>query len=669
MRKHDVRNLGGIFLLSIFAAACGGDAELGGPGGPDGDGPNDGPIVESVKLLSSDAQLQSGAIADEDGIQITAIARDANNNLVPGADLTFSTDNGGINPAGTQTAENGRLTAILTTAGDARNRTINVSAGRDGATLDTLAIDVVGTSLQVTGPQAIRPQASGVFELQLTDSRDNGIRDVAINVTSANGNSVDPATITTGPDGSAQVSVTASTPGQDKLTFEGFDLSATASFVTSRFQLGIDGPVENLQAPFGTNVAITAVLSEGGSPSAGEEITFSTTRGSFAQPCDDTAAPPVASVSRSTDAQGRASATLCSQQRFGAGPALLTITAPEGVERTRTIQLTSTQPQSITIQADPATVAVNEESSIIARVTDDQGNPVTNRPVTFRLQDASAGSLSSGRAITDLQGVARTTYQPAGGSRSEGASVFASVDGQAETIEDRADITVREAPFFIVLGSDNQITKNSEDAIYEKVYNATITDAGGNPPPADADTEFRVTVRSVEYQKGFLRYDGTQWTKTAGFQYPVGPFDLDDEEEPFDGTDFNGNGMFGPYFGTGPFGCRSEDPLGTGNSDIDDGIDDYNNNGVIDPPNVATIPTTSEIDENGIASFRLRWPQNFSQWVLVRMTAFAAVDGTESRRRIDFALPVAAEDVTEEDVTPPNVTSPFGTTPPCSNPN
>ena len=68
-------------------------------------------------------------------------------------------------------------------------------------------------------------------------------------------------------------------------------------------------------------------------------------------------------------------------------------------------------------------------------------------------------------------------------------------------------------------------------------------------------------------------------------------------------------------------------------------------------------------------SFELRWAQSVAQWVLVRLSVTARVDGTESTRRLDFTLPVAAEDVNDLDITPPNLISPFGTADECVNPS
>lgn len=647
MRKHDMRTLSGTFLLSMVIAACGGGAELGGSAG-DGDGGGSGPddeaTVDSIVLLTSSTQLPSSATDPEDGIALTAIARDSGGAVVEGVQIGFgATPDGTLQVLDSVTTEAGRASAILTTPGNARNRSLTVTASGDGAQ-SSQTVEVVGTRLEISGPQAIRPQASENFELRLIDSAGSGISRQRIDISSANGNTISPETVDTDAAGRAEVTVTATMPGEDTLTFEGFGLSEEASFLTSRFQIEFLEPEENLEASFQDVVDIEVEINEGGSPALGEDVEFSATRGTLS------------AQSGQTDADGRARVSLSSQSSDGAGPVLITARGPENVERSRQIELVSTVPESISAQSDPATLSREEESIITARVTDTDGNPVKNQTVRFSLQDTSTGGgLSQGIATTDTQGIARTSYQPGdAGSGTESVIVTASV-GDPEIDSDQVELTVRAAPLFIVLGSDNQISKNGEDATYSKIYNAIITDAAGNPPPED--TEFRLALRSMEYQKGAYVRGAERWIQVPTVN----------GNDPFFGTSNPDPARdFGPYFGEGPFGCRSEDPLGTGDINRSD---DYNGNGVIDPPAVATLPNTAEIDDNGVASFQVRWAQSVAQWVLVRLSVTARVDGTESTRRLDFTLPVAAEDVNDLDVTPPNVTSPFGTAGECVNPS
>ena len=246
------------------------------------------------------------------------------------------------------------------------------------------------------------------------------------------------------------------------------------------------------------------------------------------------------------------------------------------------------------------------------------------------------------------QGVARSSYQASNGaSPLDGVQISAEF-GDPVTATDVATITVAAPTMFMVLGTDNLIEKNDAEVTYDKVFSALITDAAGNPAPPD--TVFRLTLRSLEYQKGtfVLPPAAETWDQV---EVATGP-------PAFFGTP-------GPQYGATPWtGCRTEDPTGTGNVNL---ADDYNNNGQIDPPNVAQVPATVTINDEGIAAFTIRWPQSYAMWVMVRLTATASVGGTESVRHMDFVLPMAADDA-EAGATPPNLFSPFGTSTDCTDP-
>lgn len=600
--------------------------------------------LDRIVLLTSSVHLPSSTRAVEDGIELTAIATDADNRVVQNVDIDFSSSpDGTLQVTQPTTDQNGRASAVLTTPDSAMNRTLTLTASGGGVQAEQ-TVDVVGTRLEVMGPEAIRPDATEVFDLRLTDAVGEGISQQSIDITSANGNVVSPGSVTTDATGRASITVTAGVPGQDVLSFQGFGLIQQAMFLTSRFNIEFLTPDDAVEVGFGDPVNVSVEVTEDGIPTVNQPIAFSATRGR------------VSTLNTQTDAQGRASVNLATQSSDGAGPVLLTVSGPEDVVRERRIELISDTPSAITLQAEPATLSRDEEAVLTAAVRDPDGNPVRDQTVRFSLEDTSAGELRSGLVTTDGQGVARTTYIPGNsGSGTEAVIVTASV-GDPEIDQDQVALTVRSAPLFIVLGSDNQISKNGGDATYSKIYNAIVTDAAGNPPPES--TDLRLSLRSLEYQKGEYERGLERWIRPDANIVP--------STDAFFGTLNPVPGtMYGPYFGEGPFGCRSEDPQGTGNLDL---ADDYNGNDAIDPPAVGSTPASASIDDNGVASFELRWAQSVAQWVLVRLTVTARVDGTESSRSIDFTLPVAAEDINDLDVTPPNQVSPFGTELDCANP-
>lgn len=639
-----------LFIACLLVAGCNSDSAFVEPDpGTDPDtGDPDEPedpveLVSTIVLLADQPVLLSDAIDDEDGVTITAIARDENNNVVSGAELNFSADSGALNVLDPTTTESGRSDAVLTTGGDTRNRTITVEVS-GGEAEASITVEVLGTQLTVSGPASIESLQTETYTLSLLDAGGDGIRDVTIEANSENGNTISPASVTTDVDGTATVEVTGSVGGQDTLTFEGLDLTATQQILVSAFGIRFETPDAGVEVDLGDPVDIEVVLTEDGNPIANQTITFSTTRGTLD------------SLEETTDANGRASVTHTSNPATnGAGPVLVTARGPENVARTLAFELVATTPDAITIQAEPSTIAPEGEAAITAVVRDSNNNPVKNQDVRFSLNDASGGSLTSSTDVTDSQGVARTTYRASSASSStEGVEITAEV-GNPAIDQDSASITVAAPTLFIVLGTDNQIDKNDEAVTYDKNYTALITDSAGNPAPPD--TTFRLSLRSLEYQKGQMLFDANDEVWFPDFR-------IDDTDPHFGTPNPNPPPDFGPYFGQGPFGCRSEDPQGTGNINQSD---DYNGNGIIDPPNAAEVPSTVEVDEDGFATFTIRWPQSYAFWVLVRLTATATVSGTENVRQLDFVLPIASDDLSGEG-DPPNRFSPFGDEDECANP-
>jgi hypothetical protein len=115
--------------------------------------------------------------------------------------------------------------------------------------------------------------------------------------------------------------------------------------------------------------------------------------------------------------------------------------------------------------------------------------------------------------------------------------------------------------------------------------------------------------------------------------------------------------------------CVNEDLL-TGeiikdrNGILDPG-EDLNTSGELEPGNVATVPAVVTTGANGIAEFRIDYPQDHANWVEVELEARTPVAGSESSARTTFILPVLNTDVTNENVTPPGFTSPFGVSASC----
>lgn len=336
------------------------------------------------------------------------------------------------------------------------------------------------------------------------------------------------------------------------------------------------------------------------------------------------------------------------------------------------LEFLATRPNvnTTSIQANPPTVPVSGESEIVVVVRDIDNNVVKNEVVEFQLEDFTNGRLSAPTAVTDRFGVASVTYIAGPTSSAlNGVRVTArlrSTLDQTPPVSRSATLTVGERALRITLGTGNELAEigqpdGSGSTLYARPYSVIVTDAAGNPAPAD--TVFRLAVESLAYQRGCYelindefwapryRVPGAQLRQTVDINgNPVdAPFACDDAAQ--------------PVFTQFALGCVNED---TNRDGIADAGEDINLNGRLEPGNVVSAPSTVDLNDNGVGFFELIYPQEVANWVRVRITATAVVQGTEAREIREVILPALADDVNDPDVSPPGRISPFGVATSCS---
>jgi hypothetical protein len=602
-------------ITALALAACGDNTLTPGAGGPTV--PGSGPPVAGVTVLASSPSLPSNP---GQTLTIQAIVRDSNNVAMDGVTVIMSSDSGTLTVTNPVTDQSGIVSAVLNAGGDPTPRSITITADAQGVT-DSVSVDVTGTDISISGPGSLAQGDTATYTVVLLDAAGNGIGGRTVDVTSANGNTLSASTLTTDGSGQAQVSVTASAAGQDTLTSTALGIMATTDVNVSNDSFSLTAPAAGDQIVLNTPTAVSLTWTVGGTPQAGQTITFGSTRGTLSAP------------TAITDATGTASVTISSTN---AGPAQITASNASGTTTSVVVQFIANTPASIDLQANPFTIGPNEQSQITAVVRDAAGNLVTNSTVQFDLQDVTGGQLSVASASTDLQGRATTFYtSSATTSANNGVVITGTVSGTA--IANSVALTVAQRELFISIGTGNTIFEPNS-AQYRVEFAVQITDSQGNGVEG---VTVQAGILSNAYYKGFWFYDvvASGWFQnvTAG---------------PCADEDTNRNGVL-DYFPNVP---------------VDE---DANLSGRIEAGNIATAASQSTgngtftTDAAGFGIVDVFYPQDHARWVGVTLEATTSVQGTEFAEASTFILPISGDDVSDEDQAPPGVISPFGQSNSC----
>jgi hypothetical protein len=602
----------------------------------------------NLELLVSSPQLDSDG---SESVTLTALVRNANNNLVPGATVSFSADSGGIQIERDTTDATGTATALLSPAGDPTNRTITVTAAV-GTLTSTNTVNVTGTTVTLSGTSALVIEEKTTLSILLRDAGEQGIANQPVKLSSSLGNTLSPSTVTTDSNGQATFQVTADADISetdttadtitDTITATALGASGTLSLTISLAHFVFITPDTGTEVDLNTMQTITVHWDENDVNQDGETINFFATRGMLS------------ADSAVTDADGNASVTITSSN---AGPAAITAVAAKtgGPSSQIEIEFVATNPTSLILQARPTTLGINapgtsdQQSTITAVVRDAIGNLVKNQEVSFTLDDVSGGSIFPAFAITDSFGRARTVYTAgAASSAQDGVLIDAKVAGTSNCTPtdpipsgpcDRVTLTVAQQELFIALGTGNLIEPLSSTQ-YAKPYSVLVTDANSNPVEG---ATVELNIYPTRYQKGFYvrAFDGETcvgWVKSLTVTPGSPPSDNDDQA------------------------CNNEDVNRNGVLNMGE---DINNNGTLEPGNIAAAPTNITTDATGFAFFDITYAREFT-WVEIELEARATVFGSESSSTARFFLPGLAADFENCDVAPPGQISPYGVATTCA---
>ncbi len=629
-------------LAALALAACGGGSSCDGSfANSCGSGTTTPPVViGSLTLLTSTPQIPSGSSTSA---TISALVKDASNNVMSGVTVVFQADSGSLVITQATTDDNGLAQATLNAGSDPTNRAITVTASV-GTTTATVAVDVSGTTLAVSGSKSLVLNAIGSYTAVLLNAAGQGIAGTTVTLTSASGNAITTGSGGAVTDSAGRVTFTmaATIGGPDTVTATALGQSASVDVAISTQSFSFSAPLDGTKVTIGTSQSVTVTWLNNNAPQVGQPVTFSTTRGTLSQ-----------TTAVNTDANGQATVTISST---GAGPAVVNANGA-AVAAQLNLNFVANDPSQISVQAGPASVAVQATSTITAVVRDAANNLVEGAVVDFHITtDPTNGGLSAASAVTNSQGSAQVLYT-AGNSSSggNGVAITASVQNLAQTTTYTANttLTVGGQTVFLSMGTGNKIDITKGLAVYQIVYTVFAVDSNGAPL---AKVPVTMAVLPVAYGKGMLSCAlTTSWTPDYSTDtadpdaYKGQPLCLNED------TDYTGNiNSLGqcPKGGGGFFPCK-----------------DYNQNNKLEPGNVAVVsPASAMTDDAGRVDVAITYPRDHSYWTEVTLKASTTVQGTESSTSATFIL-VGEKSDYACDSGPPGFVSPYGVGATCAIPD
>jgi len=442
------------------------------------------PTPASLTLLASSPQLSSDAEAVTAGVDLTAIVKDANNNVIPNVGISFTTQDSAeiiaANPV--KTDANGRAGAKVTTGGDPQNRVINVAASAGNLTR-SVAIEVVGTQLDITGIDSTQINVKTPYTITLLDAAGEGIPGKAVTVSTNAGNTLSGSSFVTNSAGQATVELTA-TVANSRLTATALGLTAVKDIKVSTDEFVFLSPASDSEINIGNSPTLTVRWRQSNTPVPdGTRVDFTATRGTL-------------SAASGTTTNGIATVSISSNQS-GFTQVMATSTQLSKPTASLALEFVAVTPSRITVQGIPANLSVNQSAEITATVFDASDNLVKNAVVDYSLVDITGGTLSSSTAVTNSQGIARVIYTASSAASSaDGVKITGRVRGTS--IEATTLLTVGSRAVSIKFGAGAELV-NKDLATYQDPWTVIVDDASGNPV---ADAEFTLAIQSVLYYKG-----------------------------------------------------------------------------------------------------------------------------------------------------------------------
>ncbi|MFN6972288.1 MAG: Ig-like domain-containing protein, partial [Rheinheimera sp.] len=467
--------------------------------------------VKSIGSLVLYADKLSLGTGSADKVELTVLVRDIDNNLMKDVDVNFSADNDAeLQVVSAKTAVNGTAKANLTTVSNPTLRTINLKATATVGETKTaeLAVQVVGTAIEVTSPQAIVIGSTSTFNINVIDANGNGIPNTPMVLTSKLANTFNnPTPRTDASSGRANITYTGTNGGKDIITIAALGVVRTFEINVDFDEFGFVAPkADPIEVPLNVAKDLSVQWLSNKTPVAAKDVIFATTRGAIAVDAPGLSTNN-SSVIKPTDSNGIATIFIRSAFAGFTNIAATSTGSAGAIGSSQQIEFVATMPdptKGIEVQVFPTKVGPSEKSVVTAVVRDINNNPVKNQTISFSLDNSAGGKLNPATAITNSFGIATTEFEadantPGAGTPADstGLKVKAQLVSNS-LVKGETTIVVGKRTLFYRFGTGNEIEKK-EQTLYQKQFAIIVTDAAGNPV---ANQRLNVQVYPRRYSLG-----------------------------------------------------------------------------------------------------------------------------------------------------------------------
>jgi hypothetical protein len=544
--------------------------------------------IRQMRIYSSRAQLNAD---NTDYADITVILIDENNNPAQGDTVLFSSDLGVIGQSAVVDSS-GRATVMLQSAPINGVCTIEAIAVSTGDTVSTQVL-FGGISLQLTAdPSHLNYGDTATLEALLRDGSGMPIGGDLVSFTVSGdaffigGNTLE--NVVLGPDGKAAIRLTASSACSALVSATTLNTrdSTIIEFTNNALSLAI-APNQIVVGGADSTLVIATYYNGMGSPVRNVPVIFASNAGIIRTPYD------------TTNSSGKAYTWILSSDFTGEATITVQASEPDTLDTwtvasdTAKIQFVAGPPARIDAAVTPDNIQVNGGvATIIATVTDTDGNMVSGANVNFKIIDGPGGGEYIIKPLVECKdGEARTQiYSGSVPSMLLGVKISVFVG----SISDTTKLTISGKPFAVSIARPQSDTVKVDDvglideSVFDYYMGAVVKDVNGNPVADGTEVHFSAVVAGMAvHLKRFDKWLGVGSLEDIKPKYFYFTFMV-----PFEDINHNytmDNGIDLKLDFNDAVASRGDDVNGDGVCDYDPASGlwdfwwDFNGNGVCDP--------------------------------------------------------------------------------------